>query len=139
MTARIDLDDVQVEVDATLQRLVTAHHQVGPLRRGQERPVDLELHPGTIPGAGVSGMLRVVGTDGMDVAPPVRLTLATDPRLDCTLAGAVDGPWPPAEFDVAVGELLAGTGGPRRLARRVDALVAGEPDPGWSRMPWGRR
>ncbi|MCW2962441.1 MAG: hypothetical protein JWM25_1552 [Thermoleophilia bacterium] len=138
VTARTDLSDFSIVADSTLAPLLTSHHLTGSLRRGQSRAVDLELHPGAIPAGGADGLLRIVDATGTAIAPPVRVTLATDPALECTLAGAVDGPWPADAFAPIIDELLAGVGGPRRLARRIAAVERGHDDPGWSRMPWGR-
>jgi hypothetical protein len=120
--ALTDLADVRVLPGETLDRYVTAHHVVGPLRAGQRRPVDLELHVVAVAGGRVSGALRVVdATDGSDVAPPVRLTIGTDRRLDCVLAGAVDGPWSaPSDFEDAVDSLVHGRVGARKLAQLVE-------------------
>lgn len=136
VTARADLDGVFVVPDATLDSVLTAHHRVGPLARGQELPIDLELHPGNAAHEPRDGTLRLVDAGGTTIAPPVRITLATDDSLDCVLAGAVDGPFPtPHAFEQAIDDLLEGRGDPRRLARRVDALLDGRDDPGWSRLP----
>ena len=43
------------------------------------------------------------------------------------------GRWP-----TAVADLGSGRGSARRLAQRIEALVAGDADPGWSRLPWRR-
>lgn len=140
LLARTDLDHVQVEPDETLERIVTAHHRIGRIARGQHLPIDLELHPRAIGTRPVTGLLHLRDAQGEALAPAVRITLATDFTLDCVLAGAVDGPFEtPAAFEQAVDELLAAAGGPRRLARRIEALEAGRRDPGWSRLPWGRR
>lgn len=121
--AACDLADVRVIPDDALDRYVTAHHVVGPLRSGQRRPVDLELHVVAVPGGRVSGALHVVdASDGSDAAPSVRLTIGTDRRLDCVLAGAVDGPWnDPAEFEDAVDSLVHGRVGARKLAQVVQS------------------
>jgi hypothetical protein len=141
VTARADLDGVFVLPDPELADVVTSHHRTGPLARGQVLPIDLELHPGRVAAPATSGELHLVDASGEDVAPPVRLTIATDPALDCVLAGAVDGPFTNVDsFELAVGELQVGIGSARALARRVEVLEAGGEDPGWGRrMPWGRR
>jgi hypothetical protein len=139
VTARADLDGVFVVPDPDLVDIVTSHHRTGPLARGQELPIDLELHPGKVREPASSGLLELVDASGDPVAPPVRLTLATDPALDCVLAGTVDGPFgDDAAFAQAVDELRAGRGSARRLAQRVEALHDGREDPGWSRLPWRR-
>ena len=139
VTARADLDGVFVVPDADLAAVVTAHHRTGPLARGQELSIDLELHPGKVREPATSGLLELVDTAGEPIATPVRLTLATDPSLDCVLAGAVDGPFGDADaFERAVDDLRAGRGRPRRLAQRIDALAERGTDPGWSRLPWRR-
>lgn len=139
VTARADIDGVFVLPDRPLDRVVTAHHRTGPLARGQQLPIDLELHPGNVASPATSGLLDLVDSEGDPVAPTVRLTLATDPSLGCELAGAVDGPFPAADgFEQAVRELVEGRGSARRLARRICVLQAGGPDPGWSRLPWRR-
>jgi hypothetical protein len=139
VTARADLDGVFVVPDPDLVDIVTSHHRTGPLARGQELPIDLELHPGKVREPASSGLLELVDASGDPVAPPVRLTLATDPALDCVLAGTVDGPFGDvAAFAQAVDELRAGRGSARRLAQRVEALHDGREDPGWSRLPWRR-
>ncbi|MCB0878293.1 MAG: hypothetical protein KDC46_04850 [Thermoleophilia bacterium] len=139
--ARADVDGVFVVPEPALDAIVTSHHRTGPLLRGQELPIDLELHPGNVARRGSDGMLRLVDASGEDVAPPVRLTVATDSSLDCVLAGAVDGPWDDdQQFEAAVEELLSGRGSARRMALRIDAITAGKPDPGWGRsLPWRRR
>jgi hypothetical protein len=142
LSARADLDGVFVVPDPQLDPVVTSHHRTGPLQRGQVLPIDLELHPGNVRGRGADGRLRLVDASGEDVAPGVRLTVATDPTLDCVLAGAVDGPLDPPALEQVIDELLAGLGDPRRLARRVEAVREGRQDPGWSRLRlprWGRR
>lgn len=139
VTARADLDGVFVLPSPELATVVTSHHRIGPLERGQELPIDLELHPGHVREPGATGTIALVDASGEAVAPEVRLTLATDAALDCVLAGEVDGPFPdPDAFVAAVADLLAGRGGPRRLARRIEALLEGDEDPGWSRLPWRR-
>lgn len=139
VTARADLSGVFVVPDRALARVVTAHHRTGPLERGQQLPIDLELHPGAVASPATSGVLELVDADRVPVAPPVRLTLATDTSLDCVLAGAVDGPFPDVDsFELAVAELIAARGAARRLARRIEALQRGDADPGWSRLPWRR-
>ncbi len=139
--ARADLDAVFVLPDRELDRIVTSHHRTGPLERGQQLPIDLELHPGNVARHGTDGVLRLVDSSGEDVAPPVRLTVATDPGLDCVLAGADDGPFEsPEALAAVVDELLDGRGSASRLERRVEALAAGGDDPGWGRRwGWGRR
>ena len=139
VTARADLDGVFVVPDPDLVDVVTAHHRTGPLARGQQLPIDLELHPGKVREPASSGLLELVDAEGEPVAPPVRLTLATDPALDCVLAGAVDGPFEDAgTFEQAVADLRERRGQARRLAARVEALADGKADPGWSRLPWRR-
>jgi hypothetical protein len=139
LTARADFDGVFVVPDEQLVDIVTSHHRTGPLARGQELPIDLELHPGKVREPASSGVLELVDARGEAVAPPVRLTLATDTSLTCTLAGAQDGPFDePAAFEQAVEELRAGRGSARRLAQRVEALHDDRSDPGWSRLPWRR-
>jgi hypothetical protein len=139
VTARTDLEGVFVLPDEQLASVVTAHHRTGPVARGQQLPIDLELHPGNVQRGGIDGELRLVDTDGADVAPAVRMTVATDDTLDCVLAGLADGPFEPADFERAVSELLAGRGDARRLARRVTSMQAGDDDPGWGRRGWLRR
>lgn len=139
VTARADLDGVFVLPSPELATVVTSHHRIGPIERGQELPIDLELHPGHVRTPATSGTIALVDASGEAIAPDVHLTLATHASLDCVLAGIVDGPFADAaEFDAAVAELLAGRGGPRRLAQRIDALLDGREDPGWSRLPWRR-
>jgi hypothetical protein len=139
VTSRADLDGVFVLPDESLAGVVTAHHRTGPLWRGQVLPIDLELHPGNVREPATSGLLELVDSSTEPIAPPVRLTLATDGSFDCTLAGAVDGPWDdPAEFEQAVDDLLAGRGRAKRLRARIDARQDGD-DPGWSRLPWRPR
>lgn len=139
VTARADVDGVFVVPSQELADVITSHHRIGPLERGQELPIDLELHPGLVREPGMSGTIRLVDASGETIAPDVRLTLATDDALDCVLAGAVDGPFTDTgSFEDAVADLLAGRGTARRLARRVDALLDGRDDPGWSRLPWRR-
>lgn len=140
VTARAELDGVFVVPEAALSRVVTAHHRTGPLARGQRLPIDLELHPGNVPPRGTTGLLELVDASGAALAPPVRLTLATDPTLECELAGAVDGPFPDqATFEAAVLDLLEARETTRHLARRVRALAAGAADPGVRRRWWRRR
>ena len=140
VTARADLDGVFVVPSAELASVVTSHHRTGPLARGQVLPIDLELHPGNVGRRGTSGTLSLVDASGEAIAEHVTLTLATDPALDCVLAGAVDGPFDDrATFEQAVAELLEGRGRARRLAERIEALADGREDPGWSRVPWRRR
>lgn len=139
VTARADLDGVFVVPDAQLADVVTAHHRTGPLARGQQLPIDIELHPGKVREPATSGELTLVDVEGNPVAPPVHLTLATDAALDCVLAGAEDGPFADVEsFEQAVSELRERRGRPRRLAARIEALSSGRADPGWSRLPWRR-
>ena len=139
VTARADLDGVFVVPDPELVDIVTSHHRTGPVARGQELPIDLELHPGKVREPASSGLVELVDASGEPVAPPVRLTLAADPSLDCVLAGAIDGPFADAdELDRVVEELRAGRGSTKRLAQRIDALHDGRDDPGWSRLPWRR-
>ncbi|MCW2926088.1 MAG: hypothetical protein JWM86_56 [Thermoleophilia bacterium] len=139
VTARCDLDGVFVLPDEELADLVTSHHRTGWLLRGQRLPIDLELHPGRIAPPAVSGLLELVDVEGEPVAPPVRLTLATDPSLDCVLAGAIDGPFADRlAFESAVADLASGRGTAKRLAKRLQQLESGAEDPGWSRMPWRR-
>jgi hypothetical protein len=141
VTARTDLDGVFVVADPELVDSITSHHRTGPIARGQVLPIDLELHPGAVRDPATSGELRLVDASGDDVAPPVRVTLATDATLDCVLAGADDGPFDdPAAFELAIAELRSGVGSARSLARRVRALEAGRVDPGWGRrLPWRSR
>ena len=140
VTARTDLDGVFVVPDATLAPIITSHHRTGPLARGQVLPIDLELHPGKIQSPASSGLLELRDASNELVAPPVRITLATDFALDCVLAGAVDGPFAaPQLLDQAVEELQGGRNRVRRLAQRIEALESGRPDPGWRRRPWRRR
>ncbi len=139
VTARADLDGVFVVPSPELATVVTSHHRIGPLERGQELPIDLELHPGHVREPGMSGTISLVDASGEQVAEDVRLTLATDDALDCVLAGAIDGPFPDdAALEAAVADLVAGRGTARRLAQRIDALLEGRDDPGWSRLPWRR-
>ncbi|MCW2950164.1 MAG: hypothetical protein JWN41_1177 [Thermoleophilia bacterium] len=139
LRAQCDLDDLRIELDADLDRVLTAHHKTGPIGAGQLRPVDLELHPGSIAAPATSGTARVVDGRGEAAAPPIRITLATDRTLDCQLAGAVDGPWADPElFEQAAADLCAGRGSARRLARRIERVSAGATDPGWSPLPWRR-
>lgn len=140
LQAQCDLADVRVVVGPELDAVLTAHHKTGPLMMGQARPVDLELHPGSIEAPATSGLVRIVDELGVDAAPALRVTLATDRSLECQLAGAIDGPWEdPAEFERAAADLCAGHGGARALARRITLVANGQPDPGWSRLPWRRR
>ena len=139
VTARANLDGVFVVPSPELANVVTSHHRIGPLERGQELPIDLELHPGHVREPATSGTIALVDASGESIAPDARLTLATDAALDCVLAGAIDGPFEDVDaFEGAVTDLLAGRGGPRRLAHRIEALLDGRVDPGWSRMPWRR-
>ncbi|MCW2922355.1 MAG: hypothetical protein JWL76_2229 [Thermoleophilia bacterium] len=139
VTARADLDGVFVVPSPELANVVTSHHRIGPLERGQELPIDLELHPGHVRELATSGTISLVDASGEQVTPDVRLTLATDDSLDCVLAGAIDGPFEdPAAFESTIVELTSGRGSARRLAHRIEALVAGREDPGWSRLPWRR-
>ena len=139
LVAHCDLTDLRLVASPELDHVVTPHHKVGAIGAGQRRPVDVELHPGAIPALGVSGWLRVVDEAGQDAAPPMRLTLATHGSLDCVLAGHEEGPWAaPETLDGIVDELLAGRGGAKRLAARIDAVARGAADPGWSRVPWRR-
>jgi hypothetical protein len=138
-TARADFDGVFVVPDEQLVDIVTSHHRTGPLARGQELPIDLELHPGKVREPASSGLLQLVDASGEAVAPAVRLTLATDTSVSCVLAGVEDGPFADAEsFEQAVDDLRAGRGNARRLAQRVEAMHDDKSDPGWSRMPWRR-
>jgi len=140
VTARCDLETVVVEADEDLASIVTPHHRTGWLRRGQVLPIDLELHPRSVRPPASTGLVHLRDANGDAIASPVRITLASDFTLDCTLAGAVEGPFPtPAAFEQAVADLREGRGGPRALARRIAALEAGRTDPGWSRLPWRRR
>ncbi len=139
VTARCDLDGAFVVPSQELGSVITSHHRIGPLARGQVLPVDLELHPGNVREPATSGVLSLVDASGEMIAPDVRVTLATDDALDCVLAGAVDGPFgDPGAFAAAVEDLVAGRGTPRRLAQRIEALLDGREDPGWSRLPWKR-
>ncbi len=139
VTARTDLDGVFVLPSTELHGVLTSHHRTGPLLRGQQLPIDLELHPGRIPPSGLTGVLQLVDVGGTTIAPDVRVTLATDRVLECVLAGEVDGPFPTTDaFEQAVADLLAGRAGPRTLARRIEALADGGTDPGVSRLPWRR-
>lgn len=139
VVARADLDGVFVVPDVALEPALTAHHRIGPLAREQVLPIDLELHPGAIGAAPVDGTLRLVDASGQDIAPSIRVTLATDPSLECVLAGAVDGPFADeASFESAIDDLLAGRGSAKRLAHRIEALADGRDDPGWSRLRWRR-
>jgi len=139
VTARADIDRVVLVPDEALEGLVTAHHRTDPLARGQVLPIDLELHPGNVDSPTSDGLLALRDGNGDPIAPSVRLTFATDPTLDCVLAGAVDGPWgEPAQFLRIVHELQAGRGSARRLARRIEVIAGGKTDPGWSRLPWRR-
>lgn len=139
LRARADMGGVFVLPDAALASVVTSHHRTGPVARGQRLPIDLELHPGNVAKPASDGLLRLVDTDGADVAPAVRLTIATDDSLDCVLAGRVDGPFDPEALELAVSELLAGRADARRLARRVTTMQDGGEDPGWGRRGWLRR
>lgn len=140
VTAHADLDDVRVHPDEALARVLTPHHAVGPLHREQTRSVDLELHPRAIGREPVSGLIHVVDGSGAAVCAALRCTLAADPSVECTLAGAVDGPWSdPDEFEQVVRELLDGTGSARALDRRIGRVAAGRPDPGWPARTWWRR
>jgi len=139
LRAQTDLADLRVVVGAALDRVLTAHHRTGAIAAGQVRPVDLELHPGSIERPTTSGVLHIVDEHGDDAAPPVRITLASDRTFACQLAGALDGPWSDeADFEQAVEDLRAGRGDARRLSRRISVVFAGSPDPGWSRLPWRR-
>ncbi len=139
VTARADLDGVFVVPSPELANVVTSHHRIGPLERGQELPIDLELHPGNVHTPATSGTISLVDAGGEPVAPDVQLTLATNASLNCVLAGVVDGPFADAAtFEQAVTDLIAGRGGPRRLAQRIEALLDDREDPGWSRLPWRR-
>lgn len=139
VTARTDLDGVFVVPSPELANVVTSHHRIGPLDRGQELPIDLELHPGHVRAPATNGTITLVDASGERIAPEFRLTLATDRSLACVLAGAIDGPFPDVDaFRTAVADLLAGRGGPRRLAYRIEALLDDREDPGWSRLPWRR-
>jgi hypothetical protein len=139
VTARADLDGVFVLPDEHLARVVTAHHRTGPVARGQQLPIDLELHPGNVERPATDGMLRLVDVEGTDIAPPVRITISTDDSLDCVLAGLVDGPFEPEALELAVTELLDGRGDAYRMARRVATMQNGGEDPGWGRRGWLRR
>jgi hypothetical protein len=138
---RADVDDVGIEPDAVLDAVVTAHHRTGPMYRGQELPVDLELHPGNAARTGTTGLLRIVDGAGVDIAPNVRLTIATDESLDCVLAGEVDGPFEePGALDAALEQLADGRSPARDLARRTELVREGRPDPGPAgRLRWWRR
>lgn len=141
VTALADLDDVRIRPDDTLDRIFTAHHLIGPLRRGQTRSVDLELHPLAIGDRRVSGLIHVVDGSDAAICPSLRCTLATDRALTCTLAGSVDGPWDdPDEFEQVTREFLDGSGTVTDLDRRITRVEAGRPDPGWptSRRWWRR-
>lgn len=139
LRAHCDLADLRIVVGPELDAVLTAHHKTGPLADGQVRPVDLELHPGSIEQPATSGLLFIVDESGADAAPPMRVTLASDRTFECQLAGAVDGPWSEADaFEHAVADLRAGRGNARRLSRRVALVAAGATDPGWSRRPWRR-
>lgn len=139
VTALADLDDVRIRPDAELARVFTAHHLVGPLRRGQVRSIDLEIHPKAIGDERrVSGLLHVVDGEDAAICAAMRCTLATDRTLECTLAGRIDGPWTDGdEFDAIAREFADGQGDPRSFVRRIDAVEAGKADPGWpKRRKW---
>lgn len=136
---RADVDDVRVEPDEVLDRIVTAHHRTGAMARGQVLPIDLELHPGNVGRPASTGLLRLVDASGERLAPDVRLTIATDESLHSCLAGAVDGPFAePDAFIAAAGDLVNGRETARGLARRIEAMQEGRPDPGRTRrrLPW---
>ena len=132
VTARCDLDGVFVIPDEPLVDVVTSHHRTGPLERGQVLPIDLELHPGKVREPASTGLLEFVDAEGEPVAPAVRLTIATDFKLGCELAGLTDGPLPPAEFEQHAAALASGSTSAKRVARAIQR-ANGE------RVRWWRR
>jgi hypothetical protein len=143
VTARTDLDGVLLLPEPALDRVMTAHHRTARLQRGEQLPIDLELHPGNVEHPASDGTIRIVDPDGEDVAAPVRLTVATHRSLECVLAGACDGPLEPAELQAAADQLRAGATNVRALARRIDRARDTGADPGPGRtfpsLRWGRR
>jgi hypothetical protein len=136
VTALGDLDDVRIRPDDQLARVFTPHHVIGPLRRGQVRSVDLEIHPkalGENPGR-VTGLLHIVDGNDAAICPALRMTLGTDRSLECTLAGRIDGPWSDGDqFDAIAREFIDGAGDAQSFARRITLVEAGKADPGWPR------
>ncbi len=132
--ARCDLDDIRLVPDASLARVVTAHHRIGLLARGQERPIDLELHPGAVPRSGSHGEIAVVDAEGIPVCPAVVFTLAVTERTDCLVAGELEGPWPVGEFQAICAAVRRSH---RGVARAVRQLAATDPEHRRSRWkPW---
>lgn len=134
--AQTDIADLRFVIDEELANVITPQHAIGPLFRGQVRPIDLELHPGAIPlDQAITGLIHIVDDRGVACSPAMRLTLAVDATLDCVLAGSIDGPWVnSSEFERAAKELVDGVGDAKAFARRISALERGRPDPGWRKQ-----
>lgn len=90
--ALADVTDLRFAVSESLAETVTPHYHAAPLRRGQVRPVDLELHPGTIPWRGVSGTITACDGDEPIAGQPLRMTIFASRSATCSTAGAVAGP-----------------------------------------------
>lgn len=136
LSLQCDLAGLEIRPSTSLHTCITPHHTPGPLAAGQDHPIDLELHPGNIPSAGVRGMLHAIdpATDS-DVCQPMTIVLASSPAVDCVLAGRVDGPLSPDDFDEVITTLHGDRPRIARIARRISA--AEQPTSTWRR--WLRR
>ena len=109
-----------------LAAVITPHHRLGPLGRGQVRPIDLELHPGVIPPTGITGVLEV-HEDGQPTGVTMHMTVATTPGIDCVLAGRTEGPLAADRFD----ELIAAISSGSIPARKAVRAITGDVRRGW--------
>lgn len=133
ITARRRIEDLRLVVEGELVGAVTPHHLEGPLARGQQRAVDIELHPGVVPDRGLAGQIALFDGEHR-LGPTMQLTLATSPAVEAVLAGELAGPLSAERFTELVDGLRGGELTPRKVAR----IVGGEQERTRSWRPWRR-
>ena len=133
-----DIVQLRIVPDHALASSITVHTLNAPLRRGQIRPVDLELHPGTLPRRGVTGFVEAY--DGLTRLPSkaLRVTLFPSRAVTCSVAGEIEGPLPAHKLERAVARIRSGWYPAARLASQIEraerttGTTPGEP---WWHLP----
>ncbi|MBC7643920.1 MAG: hypothetical protein H7123_02260 [Thermoleophilia bacterium] len=115
-----DIVQLRIVPDEALTSSITVHTLNAPLRRGQIRPVDLELHPGTLPRRGVTGYIEAF--DGLTrvASVPLRVTLFPSRSVTCSVAGVLEGPLPMHKLERAVARIRGGWYPAARLSSQIE-------------------
>ena len=122
--APCDIEQLRIVCDESLASSVTAHLLNSNMRRGQVRPIDLELHPGTLPRRGVTG--GITAYDGLTKldGTPLRLTLFPSRAVTCSVAGNIEGPLPAERLDRVVARIRAGWYPAAKLSAQIDRAAS---------------